>query len=67
MYGVEVVELGLKEVCFDALTTVSEDWLGRKVSFRVARQVGENKLEHIGYSTVLVLERIESSDSEISW
>ena len=31
----------LKEVCFDALTTVSEDRLGRKVSFRVARQVGK--------------------------
>ena len=65
MYGVEVVELGLKEVCFDALTTVSEDRLGRKVSFRVARQVGESKLEHIGCSTVLVLERMESSGSEI--
>ena len=45
--------------------TVSEDRLGRKVSFCVTRQVWESKLEHIRCSTVLVFERMKCSGSEI--
>ncbi len=62
----KVVKLGFKKVCFDALTTVREDRLGREVSFCVSGQVGESKLEYIWCSTVLVFERMESSSSEIA-
>ena len=67
MDGVEVVDLGLKEVCFDALTTVREDRLGREVSFCVSGQVRESELEYIGSAAVLIFKRMESSGSEVSW
>ena len=63
--GVEIVELGFTEIRFDALTTMSEDRFGSKITFTISGQVGDGELKNIWCPAVLVLEGVESSGSEI--